>query len=74
MRRKVFGYDKTLEYLRKGHIIYSPPMSNEYMIDEDGSFITIRYDVLGKLLFNKLIKNGENVHRFTRTYILKESN
>lgn len=73
MKRKVFGYEKTLEHLRKGYIIYSPPMSNEYMIDENGSFITVRYDVLGKLLFNKVVKSGNNVDRWTRTYMIKEN-
>lgn len=73
MRRKVFGYDKTLEHLKKGNMIYSPPMSkNEYMIDEDGNFITIRYDIVGKLLYEGLIKSNGNINRWTRTYVLKE--
>lgn len=73
MKRKVFGYGKTLEYLQKGFEIYSPPMSNEYMIIDNNEYVTIRYDVLGKLLFNKLVKDGGNKDNWTRTYVIKEA-
>lgn len=71
MRRKVFGYKKTLEYLQKGYAICCPPLSGEYMVIGNDEFVTIRCDVLGKLLFNNLVKDGSRVDTWTRTYIIK---
>ena len=76
MKRKVIGYDKTLEYLKKGYELYSYPMTaNDYfhITDENGVMetITVRSDVFGKLL-----KNGyrfdRKIQHYTNVYTLKE--
>lgn len=60
MRRKVIGYDKTLEYLRKGYgVTVSPLGSSTYIYDKSNDeFITVRNDVVSKLLKNNLVKSS----------------
>lgn len=74
-RRKVIGYEKTLEYLKKGYELVSYPMhKNDYIIDkETREHITVRYDVLGKMLMNHIQFNSRN-ENYTRYYSLKETN
>ena len=60
MRRQVIGYDKTLEYLRKGYgVTVSPLGSSTYIYDKSNDeFITVRNDVVSKLLKNNLVKSS----------------
>ena len=73
-RRKVIGYEQTLEYLRKGYRIVSFPMyKNDYIYDSlNNEYITIRYEVLGKLFTNG-IKLNKKMEHYTTYYSLKES-
>ena len=76
-RRKVIGYDKTLEYLKKGYELFSYPMyKNKYIhiTNEDGKIvetITIRYDVFGKLLMNGY-RFDRKMNNYTRIYTLRQ--
>lgn len=75
-RRRVIGYDKTLEYLKKGYELYSYPMNkNDYIhITEDGRLvetITIRYDVFGKLLMNGY-RFDRRMQHYTNIYKLRQ--
>lgn len=74
MRRRVIGYEKALEYLMKGKSIVSPPMSKcDYIYDNDNDeYITVRYDVVGKLLMNKLLTS--KMDGWKKVYSLKEEN
>lgn len=60
MRRQVIGYDKTLEYLRKGYgVTVSPLGSSTYIYDKSNDeFITVRSDVVKKLKKNNLVKSS----------------
>lgn len=60
MKRKVIGYDKTLEYLKKGYgVKVSPLGSSTYIYDKiNNEFITVRSDVVSKLLRNNLVKSS----------------
>lgn len=60
MKRKVIGYDKTLEYLKKGYgVTVSPLGSSTYIYDKSNDeFITVRSDVVSKLLRNNLVKSS----------------
>lgn len=59
MRRKVIGYDKSVDYLKKGYcIMVSPLGSSTYIYDEENKeFISVRCDVISKLLKNNLVKS-----------------
>lgn len=76
-RRRVIGYDKTLEYLKKGYELYKHPMyKNDYIhiTNEDGKLveiITIRYDVFGKLLMNDY-KFDRRMEHYTNIYKLRQ--
>lgn len=73
MRRKVIGYDKTLEYLRNGYELVSYPMNkNDYIIDkETREHITVRYDVFGKLLMNGY-RFDRKIQHYTNVYTLRQ--
>ena len=73
MRRKVIGYDKTLEYLKNGYELVRYPMhDNDYIIDkETREHITVRYDVLNKMFMNG-IKFNKRMENYTTFYSLKE--
>lgn len=75
-KRRVIGYGKTLEYLKKGYELYSYPMTaNDYIhITEDGRLvetITIRYDVFGKLLMNGY-RFDRRMEHYTNIYKLRQ--
>lgn len=72
-KRKVIGYDKTIQYLKKGYKIISLPLyKNDFIYDElNKEYITIRYDVLGKLFINN-IKLNKTMENYTTYYSLKE--
>ena len=72
MKRKVLGYDQTIEYLKKGCYICNPPLANYYMWISDDEIVTIRDDVIRKLLKNGLITKGQYDGSWTTKYILKE--
>lgn len=72
MRRKVIGYEKTLEYLKNGYELVNYPMhKNDYIIDkETKEHITVRYDVFCKMLMNG-IKFNRRMEHYTTFYSLK---
>ena len=59
MKRKVIGYDKTMEYLKRGYgVTVSPLGSSTYIYDKEvDEFITVRSDVVSKLLRAGLVKS-----------------
>lgn len=73
MKRKVIGYDKTLEYLRNGYeLVDFPTSASNYIYDkETKQYITVRYDVLMKL-FRNGIKLKERYEFPIKYYSLKE--
>lgn len=73
MRRKVIGYDKTMEYLKKGYGVTSSPMGRvEYIYDRDNDeMITVRKDVLLKLLMNDMVEH--KMCGWSKVYYLKEN-
>lgn len=60
MRRKVIGYDKTLELMKQGYELRRSPMGYSYYMYVGDEIITIRHDV-----FTKMLRNNINlIHEF----------
>ena len=70
MRRKIIGYDKTLELLKQG---YETPINYNLYMYLGEEIITIRKDVLSKLIQNNIKLNRKN-ENWVEIYTLKEMN
>lgn len=74
MRRKIIGYEKTLEYLKEGNSITVSPMGTyTYIrIKDSWDIVTVRHDVFTKLLINKLIYSTSEKGSWNTLYWLKK--
>lgn len=72
MRRKVLGYEKTLDLLKSGYELRESPVSCSYYIYLDDEIATVRYDVLYKMYKNK-IDLKRKYDGWISIYYLKES-
>ena len=71
MRRKVIGYDKTIELMKKGYALRKSPVDSKLYMYVGDEIISIRYDVLLKLFMNKVsLKNA--MDGYVKLYYLVE--
>ena len=73
MRRKIIGYDKTLELLKQGYELRETPINYNLYMYLGEEIITIRKDVLSKLIQNNIKLNRKN-ENWVEIYTLKEMN
>lgn len=54
MRRRVLGYDKTLELLKEGYELRESALGYSYYIYLEDEIVSVRSDVYTKMLKNKI--------------------
>lgn len=72
MRRKVIGYDKTIELMKKGIALRESPVGYSLYMYVDDEIVSVRTDVLTKLLRNK-VEIRKQYDGWTSLIYLKES-
>ena len=54
MRKKVLGYDKTLELLKEGYELRESALAYSYYMYVDDDIVSVRSDVLTKMIRNNI--------------------